>query len=129
MSQASTKIEDLPDNNKETSSQILQELNDDISQTSDEEYTTPKETKKLLKNNKGFSYINWEHVLKYGKDALIVFVIIFIISNNNIISVISNLPYIKSYEPHSIIYNIIISLIVSLLYFITKYSSYIYSNL
>lgn len=128
MSQASTKIEDLPDNNKEPSSEILQQLNDDISQTSDEEYPTPKEIKKPLKN-KGISYLNWDYILTYGKDALIVFVILFVISNNNVISLLSNLPYIKSYEPHSMIYNVIISLVVALLYFITKYSSYIYCNL
>lgn len=129
MAQASTKIEDLPDN-KETSSSILQQLNDDISQSSEDDYQQDQQIQQqeIKSQSNTSSYLVWDELLKYSKDAIVVFALVFALSNSNVISVLSNLPYINAYPPHSLVYNIIVSLVIAILYIVIKYSSFIYFN-
>lgn len=122
---SSTKIEDLPDN-KDTSSKIIQELNDDnISELSQEDIQPSAAPSNNVLVSSSSSSCDWDTIFLHAKDASIVFALVFIMSNPYVISSLSTLPYIKSLEPHSMIFNIIISLIVSVLFFIIKYSLYI----
>lgn len=112
----STKIEDLPDNDQ-TSNQILRELKDDDIES---EISDIQESKKVV-----IKKSNYDRIISLLKDSLIVFSIVFTLSNTYVINAFSQLPYIKTLEPHSIIYNIIIALVVSILYFIVKYLEFI----
>ncbi len=107
----STKIEDLPDNNNEMSSQILDELNDDA----ESEISNQVSKKVIIKKS------NYDKTISILKDTVIVFAIVFGLSNTYIISAFSQLPYIKTLEPHSMMYNFIIALVAALLHFIVKY--------
>lgn len=109
----STKIEDLPDNDNEVSNQILQELNDDDNES---EISEIQVSKKVHVNQS-----NYNTIIAIVKDSLIVFSIVFALSNSYILTAFGQLPYIKTLEPHSIIYNLIIALIAAILHFIVKY--------
>lgn len=109
----STKIEDLPDNDQdEMSNQILQELNDD----NESEISEIQVSKKVIPKKS-----NYSKIIALVKDSLIVFSIVFALSNSYIITAFSQLPYIKTLEPHSMIYNLIIALLAAVLHFIVKY--------
>lgn len=116
--QASTKIEDLPDNNKTASDKILQELDDNESYHSEDEEQQLRIQQQPVNIESGFK---WDDLLEPGIDAIIVFALVFILSNSYTLSILSNIPYIKNLEPHSIIFNVIISAIVSLLFLVIKY--------
>lgn len=112
---SSTKIIDLPDN-KDTSSNILNDLNDDVSVISENETVIPTNITPVS------SFIDYDELLNSLKDASLVFILVFILTNSSIISLLSKLPYISSFEPHSMIYNGIISLVISIVYLVIKYS-------
>lgn len=113
----STKIEDLPDNdNNIESNQILHELNED----NQSEISEIQVSKKVIVQKS-----KYDKIIAIVKDSFIVFFIVFALSNSYVISSFSQLPYIKTLEPHSIIYNLIIALLVAVLYFIVKYLEFI----
>lgn len=113
----STKIEDLPDNDNEiVSNKILKELNEDEEEDKNSEISEIQVSKKVVIHN---SQSN--KVFDKVKDSIIVFSIVFALTNTYVLSAIGHVPYIKTLEPHSIIYNIIIALIISILHFIVKY--------
>lgn len=111
----STKIEDLPDNDQ-VSNQILTELNDD----NQSDISEIQVNKKVIVQKS-----QYDKIFLILKDSFIVFGIVFALSNSYLISSFSQLPYINTLEPHSIIYNLIIALVVALLYFIVKYLQFI----
>jgi hypothetical protein len=109
----STKIEDLPDNNDQVSNQILQELNEDDDES---EISEIQVTKKAVVHNS-----KYDKIVELVKDSLLVFSLVFALSNTYIITAFNKLPYINTLEPHSIIYNLIIALIAAVVHFIVKY--------
>lgn len=117
---SSTKIADLPDN-KETSSNILNDLNDDVSVISENEPVVSISESTPLPPSSS-SFIDYDELINSLKDASLVFILVFILTNSSIISLLAKLPYISSLEPHSIIYNGIISLVISIVYLVIKYS-------
>ena len=107
----STKIEDLPDN--EMSNQILEELKEDDVES---EISDKQVSKKVI-----IKKSNYDKIMSLLKDSIIVFSIVFGLSNTYFIAAFSQLPYIKTLEPHSIIYNLIIALVAAVAHFIVKY--------
>lgn len=116
MSQSSTKIEDLPDNK---ASNVLNKLNEEIHSDNEEQDLDLLEDHEV-QTQEQTQELNYDNILEYAKDSFIVFLLIFIFSNNSVSALLSKLPYIGSYDPHSIMYNTIISLIISLVFFTTK---------
>ncbi len=107
----STKIEDLPDN--EMSNQILEELKEDDIES---EISDKQVSKKVI-----IKKSNYDKIMSLLKDSIIVFSIVFGLSNTYFISTFSQLPYIKTLQPHSLIYNLIIALVAAISHFIVKY--------
>lgn len=110
----STKIEDLPDNN-EDSAKILNELKDDVSETS--EPPSPKATKGPATSTNKF-----DDIFSLGKDSLIVFIIIILMTNEQLVNILSKLPYVSNYNRESMIFSSILALIGAIIYFGIKYS-------
>ena len=122
MSGYSTKITDLPDN---TSSHILNDLKEDISiisddEDQDQEIEQVQEKEYILKKKKSKkSKILSEKNLKIIYDSIIVFIIVLIASNQQLLY---KIPYLTNYIQNSgsIMYNIIIASITMLVYIIVK---------
>ena len=108
--QASTRIADLPDN-QDISGQILDQLNDDASDI--EEII---ENVKPVKVESKKTYPIYEYI----KDAVIVFVAVFILSQPYVFGLLSKIPYLQSLEAHSVLYNIVIAFIIAILFVIIK---------
>lgn len=132
MTKESTKIKDLPDNKEEeVSSKLIKEFNkkqeeEDVEslesedEADEQEQTEDKPLKKSNQNVKSSSFCN--NITNILKDAVLVFVIFFIISNPVIVKNMSSLPYISNFEPHSVMFNFVLSLVMAVLFAIFKYS-------
>ncbi len=116
--QASTRIEDLPDNveHHDVSTKILKELNEDTESVSSEIIVKPVKTSeepdyatKILQ------------ALKSHKDVLIVFVTVFILSNRTFIDLISKIKYVSGLPTHGLSFNAIISAVASIIFFVLKF--------
>jgi hypothetical protein len=117
--QASTRIEDLPDNvDQDISSKILKELNEDNESISSEIIVKPS-NKSNIDSDDYISKIL--ECLKSQKETLIVFVVVFILSNKTFIELISKVKYISSMPAHGLGYNAIISIVASIIFFVLKF--------
>lgn len=106
---SSTKIVDLPDN---TSEQILNDLNID-----DDTLSLISEPTIVNKTVNKFS----SKTMEIYKEAAIVFALVFVLSNKSVISFLYKLPYINTFAPHSLYFNALIALIVSIIYIAIKH--------
>lgn len=124
----STKISDLPDN---TSSKILNDLknedNDSIISETDEIEEDDNNLNYSLKKTKKSKILTTQNIAVLY-DACIIFVLVFVMTNKYSLSVISKIPYLTNYAPHSMIYNIIIALIVSIIYIAIKFLTMYYDK-
>lgn len=105
---SSTKIKDLPDNDKST--EILDQLNDINEDTREPQEFTEEHPSSYFLNR-----------IDYVIDAVSVFVVVFVMSNTFMISLVSKLPYISGLPPHSTTYNLIVSSIITVLVLALKY--------
>lgn len=116
--QASTKIEDLPDNVQETT-EIVQQLDNIISDVESDNGTegeliteTVEEPKDLEKPSK---------LLEYIQDSLVVFVLILLGTNSYSVDIFSKLPFLRNYSTSSHLFSALVALVIAISFFVVKY--------
>jgi len=121
----STLIDDLPDNDydNQEAAEIIQKFKEENSLSDDEDSNQGIEEPKEEQTQPGYmDYFNKENILKYLKEAFIVFCILFAISYVNFETTFSYIPYLKTLPPNEMIYNSIIALIGSIIYILIKFT-------
>ena len=114
---ASTKIEDLPDNDQETSD-LIQELDTIIS---DEESDTDVEPQGILSNNNNISQNVSKDIYTYIQDSVIIFILVILGNNTFMTDILEKIPYLNNYTSNSLVLNAVIALIISISFVIVKY--------
>lgn len=136
--QYSTKLEDLPvKNKKKVSSKLLEKLEKISDSDGDDDDDDLIVNQKVVdstdddddgevdipeSSNVDNTFYNLKnHIESYLQDSLIVFVLVFLLSNKAISSpILQKIPFINSQEPHSFVFNLLVSLLISILFIIIK---------
>ena len=106
MSQASTKIEDLPDE-QQMAEKILRDLDIQVEMPDSDEEVSP-----LVSgvNNKSSDYNEIiKSFVKTHLSHILVFAVVFLISNKNVINLLSKVKFISDLPAHGLVYNSIVA--------------------
>jgi uncharacterized membrane protein len=113
-----TDIEDLPDNQlSENVSTDLSKLNNEI----EEQIEMPK---KLITKNYDIPHLDIKDTVK---EFVVLFVVVFTLTNKSIISAIMNIPFLTNYKK-TLIFNVILGVMIAITFIIVKKVINIISN-
>lgn len=110
-----TRIEDLDD-----TEQILNEIDDIINeepQEEEEEQITIKKTKKKNMINP----LTYKKLQKNAFDTILVMILVILLSNKHVMNFVFKIPFLIRFENNTWLPGFILSLMVSISYFILKY--------
>lgn len=106
-----TRIEDLDD-----TEQIMNEIDEIINEEPEEEQINIKKPKKDMMNP-----LTYKKLKKNGMDTIIVMVLIILLSNKHVMNFMFKIPFLMRFQDNAWLPGIILSLMVSICYFILKY--------
>ena len=132
MTEESTRIEDLPQESREIddSSQIVNSMKqqdfDDLSEDGSEDIKQDRIEKPVAKTESSSPYFDYNHIMENLKHTLVIFSIVFVVTNTEVYSLLEKIPMLASFEKNSIKYNATFAFIVALIYFISNYIIHVF---
>ena len=106
-----TRIEDLDDTEK-----IMNEIDEIINEEPEEEQINIKKPKKDM-----ISPLTYKKLKKNTMDTIIVMVLVVLLSNKHVMNFMFKIPFLMRFQDNAWLPGIILSLMVSICYFILKY--------